>query len=97
MFRVGQKVVCINSENRPGKVWIWDDAPTEGKVYTISALSFERGERVVELIELPRHPESKLRGYAAFRFRPIVERKTDIAIFTKLLAPTKQRAMEDAS
>jgi hypothetical protein len=30
--------------------------------------------------------------FAAFRFRPVVERKTDISIFTAMLKPSKVEA-----
>jgi hypothetical protein len=74
-FRVGQKVVCVNDScqywTRP---WI-----RKGHVYTVSHFA----DNGVHLVESPGKP----RGFFSWRFRPAVERKTDISIFTKMLKP----------
>jgi hypothetical protein len=86
VFRVGQKVVCI--EDRPiyGGVWR-DDVPVKGNVYTIARIRpGVYGDYVsFDLVEL----KSRI-GYRASRFRPVVERKTSIAVFTAMLNTSKQ-------
>ncbi len=86
-FRVGQKVVCVDAKGRRhlGFDWIHSDAPVEGVVYTVAGLTFEQGEPCIVLAERPRSEESEYEGYAARRSRPVVERKTDISIFEKML------------
>jgi hypothetical protein len=78
-FRVGQKVVCI--DNGMGAM---DASPylQKGDVYTVTA----------SRIDLVGWPVIGLAGvryqWSAERFRPIVERKTDISIFTAMLNPS---------
>lgn len=84
LFRVGQKVVCVDADGAPEL--------TEGRVYTIReilppALLPWRGEQRLAVGILldevqPPHPFTEL---APMRFRPAVERKTDISIFTEIL------------
>lgn len=90
-FRIGQKVVCVDARARISlyRAWIYNDAPVEGRVYTISAIVLDEGEDCLVLLEHPRSPRSQHSGFAARRFRPVVERKTDISIFTKMLKPSK--------
>ncbi len=88
MFRVGQKVVCVDSKTGLG-IWLESDEPVEGHVYTITRIIFE-DEMIFHLAELNRSDAARKQwgpsvGYAARRFRPVVERKTDISIFTKML------------
>ena len=83
-FRVGQKVVCLDDEGSDGDL-------SRGRVYTITkingdvlysarAKSFSVG---LELLEA--HPSQGFHDFAASRFRPVVERKTDISIFKAML------------
>lgn len=79
-FRVGQKVVCVAREG-------WDDL-TVGAIYIISIVQAKNVS-----VEGVRHPQLFF-GCAQFekhKFRPLVERKTDIAIFKRMLAPKRQR------
>ena len=82
MFRVGQKVVCIDAKPRKrGHV----ARLTEGSVYTISKLGpGDNDGAELFLVEMGAisHPWF---GFYADRFRPAVERKTDISVFTKIL------------
>jgi hypothetical protein len=88
-FQVGQKVACVKNgswcDNR--------DRLVLGEVYTIRRLVVDDdGDLIFQLHEIQRSPEARQFwgddvGYAAFRFRPVVERKTDISIFTKMLKP----------
>lgn len=78
-FRVGQKVVCVD-DSRPvvgwAKQWL-----RKGNIYEIRSIEPD-GD--IHLIEIAR--ESGTPFYHS-RFRPIVERKTDISIFTAMLKP----------
>lgn len=100
-FHVGQKVVCVRpSPLDPlvlhmlasiGCVW-----PSIGQALTIRDVyigSF-RGQPEVflkfrEIVNPPVHCPDGFRegGFIANRFRPVVERKTDISIFKAMLNP----------
>lgn len=90
VFRVGQKVVCI------------DDAPSasgvvspfkNGDVLTIISImdgfSYRGHDLGLLFAEVPciGHYDH---GYSVARFRPVVERKTDISIFRAMLNTTPQ-------
>ena len=89
MFRVGQKVVCV------------DDAPWETTglpvpvrkkgIYTIQELSRIRSGLGVKLEEVDRRTYGYFR---AARFRPVVT--TDISIFEAMLAPVHNKEAQDA-
>jgi len=95
-FRVGQKVVCVNSEkfrnmdlNLSGGLF-----PKKGMIYTVRGFSIGGHVLLDEIVELP---HLWLEGYGeggwlVWRFRPVVERKTDISIFTAMLKPSKVEA-----
>jgi hypothetical protein len=85
MFRAGQKVVCVDVSNTPGKKWMHGDKPTLGKIYTVIGDELIDGE---EAIFIDGHENW---SFLAWRFRPLVERKTDISIFTRLLAPSREK------
>lgn len=88
MFTVSQKVVCISGESDPD----WHgDVPTVGAVYTVSwtGVAEDWGVEIIDLAELPSPAENGFeRGYQASCFRPVVERKTSIDIFTAMLTPS---------
>ena len=100
-FRVGQKVVCIydgwQSFFHPG-----EGKPEKGIVYTIRDVyvrdrdgsAFLRFEEIRNPL-IYRNGEAEC-SYAAHRFRPVVQRKTDISIFKALLTPSKEK-VETAS
>jgi len=92
-FHVGQKVVCVD-DRETNLIGLWREGfrPVKGKVYTVSATGlthpFDPQELPCILVE-----ELSRRVFEpiwAHRFRPIVSRKTDISIFTKMLKPVKQ-------
>ena len=96
MFRVGQKVVCVNAGvvgSTPGDMAPWEPSEEvfEGRVYTVAG-SFanpDTGEPMVRLYEV-RRCISAIRswghdGYYAIRFRPVTERKTDISFAHEIL------------
>lgn len=98
-FRVGQKVVCVDAGNYrwPGKVWLSGEEIFEGNVYTIKAIGESHGETCCQLYEVARitnSPQSTegVWGYGCYRFRPAVDRKTDISVFTVILHKKKERA-----
>jgi hypothetical protein len=95
MIHVGQKVVCVDdslSELRD----VDEILPTKGKIYTIRAI-VRRSSLGFHLVEITNEPYRYRDGFGelsfkASRFRPVVERKTDISIFTAMLTPAKADA-----
>lgn len=103
MFHVGQKVVCVNDEGQSpesGQRWI-----TKGHVYVISWVgnyrNIRRGKNAhcVRLDGIDRSGLYNGRAYHdtpfyASRFRPVIERKTDISLFTAMLNPAPSKVTE---
>ena len=101
-FHVGQKVVCVSGPERdpprpelnPLSYWI-PNWPQTGAKYTIRGIDREGFEGLLlEEIRNPLRPFAEGHGEARFdpdRFRPIVEKKTDISIFTKMLKRENDR------
>jgi len=77
MFRVGQKLACV----RPTEVC---KCLVKDRVYT--CIGFQANGWVI-IDCCSNHPGG---GWYPDRFRPIVERKTDISIFTKMLSPVRK-------
>lgn len=87
-FRVGQRVVCVDASCRPGYDWK-GRAPKEGSIYTVVGFSKPRiGDYDCIVLAEISHPW----GYRASRFRPIVERKTSIEVFQRMLNPSEVKA-----
>lgn len=90
-FRVGQKVVCVDAKYdriisavigwMTGQKW-----PVKDREYTVVRCGFTIVDGIigVELAEI-KNFEFLYRGYRATRFRPIVEKTTDISVFTEIL------------
>ena len=78
MFRVGQKVVCVDArQNGWSRQWV-----LKGEIYIIAAIrSDDMGDRV-DLVGV-----QKPNGFFPYRFRPLTDRKTSIEIFTRMLKP----------
>ena len=94
MFYVGQKVVCIDNKPQQGDGW-WSEevpVPQEGEIYTISIPNYldNTQSEVCHILELL-NPY----GYLVIRFRPLVEKKTDISIFKALLTPINTKELEE--
>lgn len=94
-FRVGQKVVCI-CDDVP-KFFGDEQVPNKGAVYTVRAVFDGITDRLgVYLYEInnahmiERWGGDTEPGFSAHIFRPVVERKTDISIFQRMLIPSKQ-------
>lgn len=83
MFYVGQKVVCVDGKPRNYP----HCAVRAGAVYTVSKIMHSIYGDSLHVAEV----DGDYWGFYADRFRPVVERKTDISIFTAMLNPSKQR------
>jgi len=81
MFRIGQKVVCIDNKVRPVTTYpeILKNLKVNG-IYHITKIT--HGGLGVHIAEI-KSPEKT--SFFSDRFRPVVERKTDISTFEKLL------------
>ena len=84
MFRVGQKVVCVDASCVASGLAF--SPLSEGGIYTIRAADVLMG---VLLVEVP--CPSPFVAFRPERFRHAVERKTDISIFTAMLNPSRQK------
>lgn len=97
-FIVGQKVVCVGGfpdreiqRAKEDGVYL----PAKGAIYTIRDM--EPGAdwwtrhlvfiRLVELVNTPHVVDGIEPSFSAGGFRPVVEKKADISIFTAMLAP----------
>lgn len=97
-FFVSQKVVCIyagpwglvRGDNSLARFINWINppkVPIKGRVYQISAI-FEWTHIVPHPIALELVGLGRRYTYRADCFRPLVETKTDISAFTRLLNPS---------
>lgn len=101
MFRVGQKVVCVaeagaaQEARYPAQTFI-----RLGQVYTVRGFvvgsDSEPRALLFEIVNAPMPSTVGLVewGFPLWALRPVVERKTDISVFTKLLTPTPARTKE---
>lgn len=94
-FRIGQKITLKDDlpwENaQPGEIY-----PQFGVVYTVHATEWNEKGQFIWLQEIVNEPAeyNDTTGEMNFysnEFRPIVEQKTDISIFTKILSRKKVR------
>lgn len=93
-FRVGQKVVFVG---QPWKLKAYlqrllhpypGEMPVKGCIYTIENIT---PEDCLELLGLISPADDYwAAGFNPISFRPIVERKTDISIFKKMLIPKRE-------
>lgn len=86
-FRVGQKVVCINSRGWRDHNGHFSKGPAKGQVCLITGIAFYQNpdETGLELADFDD-------DYLSICFRPVVERKIDISIFTQMLTDNKVMA-----
>ena len=103
MFRVGQKVVCISDFAKGRSVCPFVEFPTRGIVYTVRSNVIGRslsGEKkpgiLLHEVSNSIGPHGQEYSFCIKQFRPVVERKTDISIFTKMLTPKTRRVQERA-
>jgi hypothetical protein len=94
MFYVGQKVVCVNDRASHGFPQNDMGGLTAGQIYTVSKVgvrSWLDGAPCIFVAEIFRGDSE--RGFWEHRFRPVVDRKTDISIFTKILNDVNKREL----
>lgn len=91
-FRVGQKVVCVDGSPHGGyspfPAGLDLEGLVEGSVYTVRWTGIALGVPAIRLYEIKRRTNRIMNAesvYAAARFRPAVERPTDISIFKEML------------
>lgn len=98
MFDIGQKVVCIIEHER----WIvpyGEIAPYKGGIYTVRGFDtsdpFELALYLEEIVnqQFEYAGGFKEGAFNAAGFRPVIQRPTEISVFTKLLGP---KVREDA-
>jgi hypothetical protein len=98
-FYVGQEVVCVDDDAIAkycirGPIYVGDlDGLTKGNIYTIRAISLDPvcvcpALFLEQIVRSSLFGEPEI-GFASRRFRPVV--KTDISIFTAMLAPSPDR------
>jgi len=98
MFRVGQRVICIDDNpysatvGYEGVIWyrkVFELA--KGNIYTVISCSTHSitKHNTVKLAEVADRMAGD-EGYATFRFRPLITKSQseDTAMFQKLLSPT---------
>jgi hypothetical protein len=98
-FTVGQKVVCIDGSapSRDVKFSLGSRYPDDGKIYTIRECLIWGGSPAVRLQEIvnPKlnfiHEGFSEQAFSPERFRPVIQRKTDISIFKAMLTPSKEQ------
>jgi len=93
MFDIGQRVVCIDAS----PTYLGKPVPLRrGTVYTVAALGDEDfyGVFGVYLAEIDAGSDSKhLDAFRHTRFRPVIERKTDISVFEEMIKPVREPVM----
>jgi hypothetical protein len=77
MFHVGQKVVCVDA-SLPANKWHCTYPLVKNRIYVVHSLT--NGIGCIDI-------DGSGRAWQNWRFRPIVERKTSITIFEKMLNP----------
>jgi len=88
-FRVGQKVVCVDDTTPEGFDW-YKMPIKKGAIYTVSQSglsSWLDGAPAIHLSEVKRSVP-----FWASRFRPVVERKTDISFAHEILRKASKPA-----
>jgi hypothetical protein len=99
-FRIGQKVVCV-AENPSWKDYVAFSFPRMGEVYTVRSIGPAYRSRrdeseglCIRLNEIRNRPAGcgEEPNFLAARFRPVIERKTDISVFTEILRKASKPA-----
>jgi hypothetical protein len=91
MWFTGQKIVCIDDGGFPISRANGFATPVKDVVYTIREMIYYPHQDCMGLmLQEIRNPVIPRKGEITFReskFRPVVEKKTDISIFTAMLKP----------
>jgi hypothetical protein len=98
MFFIGQKVVCVDATQPEERSLVagllyFDNDLRRGAIYTVQRVGLTHPG---DPEHLPCIEVDGADGWPvwAHRFRPVVERKTDISCFTKLIAPAPPRKVD---
>lgn len=100
-WHIGQKVVCIK-RGKWAHGYGTEIDPVFGQVLTIRTRHVDpNGFLVLRFEEIHNEPGRYFSGvmevaYAAFRFRRVASKPTDISIFTSMLAPSPKKARQRA-
>jgi hypothetical protein len=95
-FSIGQKVVYLGDPDQR-ELHPCEVVPEVGPVYTVRWVGeSDYGRPALRLVEIVNPEMHYSRGVSELcfpmgRFRPVVERKTDISVFERLLDTTKYR------
>jgi len=84
-FRVGQKVVCVDASGCASADL------SEGTIYTVRQVQPPIDNATPRVLLFG---SRETIGWYASRFRPLVERKTDISIFTRMLTPLVKESVQ---
>ena len=93
MFHIGQRVVCIHEVGRPSANE-FPNVPIKGSIYTVRGfvtpdVGYERtpGMLLEEVVNPPwEYKEGVFEpSFHPYHFRPLVQHKTDISVFTGML------------
>lgn len=97
MFRVGQKVVCVDAKGEHSPKLV------QGRIYTIASIRFFDASEAnftglgITLVEQPTfETKAHWAEYRAERFRPVAERKTDISFAHEILRRVSHKQGERA-
>lgn len=90
MFRIGQKVVCVNAAPDKGRTFPHGKELVLSAIYTVQSTGLRGPYDFSSCIALTEIPDWQ---YRVTRFRPVVDRKTDISIFTEMLKPQPVKAL----
>ena len=81
MFRVGQKVVCVDA-SLPANPWHCQHPLVKDRIYTVRNLE---GPKCIDI-------DGSRRAWQNWRFRPLVEQKTDISFAYEILRKVSKKA-----
>ena len=99
-FYVGQKVVCFSVNPSPYPCHHIEVSKLQiNKIYTIREIikfSDRYSLRLVEIVNEPRYFTNGFgeASYKIVRFKPLIEKKTDISIFTEILNNSTKELVE---
>lgn len=104
MFHVGQKVVCVRPHHKHQYQRRVTKVPVVGATYKVRGFDDSGGVLLEEVVNPLSEVEDIDAGKISFgepsfypdRFRPLIERKTDISALRALLNPANHKYLERA-
>lgn len=100
-WRVGMKARCVNMTNSVAEVWM-DPVPAVGEEVIVDEVWIDPmdGGLCLTIAEYPRPRAVErygdfYRGFCASRFRPLVDRKTDISTLTAIADGSRRVQIAD--